>query len=60
MYLITHNETYFRYNKIKKIARVLSLKGNFIEDKVASEPEKSETIAISNFIEYQCISFDFL
>jgi hypothetical protein len=32
MSLITHNGTYFRYNKIKKIARVLSLKINFIGD----------------------------
>jgi hypothetical protein len=35
MYLITHNGIYFRYNMIKKIARMLLLKCHLIGDNVA-------------------------
>jgi hypothetical protein len=30
--LMTHNGTYFKYNRIKKLARGLSSKSNFIGD----------------------------
>jgi hypothetical protein len=52
LYFITHTGTYFRYNMLKKIARMLPLKIKFIGDNPSSEPKKPGSTLTSNFIMY--------
>jgi len=40
MNLSPHNGTYFRYNMLKKLARMLLLKSKFMGDNPPSNPEK--------------------